>query len=37
VSKGAAIDPVAAYRKSGYRAHCGEKRPSKQTLGGGIV
>ena len=35
--KGAAIDPVAAYRKSGYRAKCGEMRPGKQNLGGGIV
>jgi L-rhamnose isomerase/sugar isomerase len=37
VSKGAAIDPVAAYRNSGYRAKCGEMRPGKQSLGGGIV
>jgi L-rhamnose isomerase/sugar isomerase len=36
-SKGAAIDPVGAYRKSGYRAKCGEMRPGKQSLGGGIV
>jgi L-rhamnose isomerase/sugar isomerase len=35
--KGAAIDPVGAYRKSGYRAKCGERRPGKQNLGGGIV
>jgi L-rhamnose isomerase/sugar isomerase len=34
---GAAIDPVAAYRKSGYRAECAQKRPGKQSLGGGIV
>ena len=37
VMKGAAIDPVGAYRKSGYRAKCGEMRPGKQSLGGGIV
>jgi L-rhamnose isomerase/sugar isomerase len=36
-SRGAAIDPVAAYRASGYRAECGRKRPGKQSLGGGIV
>jgi L-rhamnose isomerase/sugar isomerase len=35
--KGAAIDPVGAYRKSGYRAKCGQMRPGKQSLGGGIV
>ncbi|MEO6080375.1 MAG: L-rhamnose catabolism isomerase [Steroidobacteraceae bacterium] len=37
VQNGAAIDPVAAYRKSGYRARCGQTRPGKQSLGGGIV
>jgi L-rhamnose isomerase/sugar isomerase len=37
VTKGAAIDPVAAYRKSGYRAKCAQMRPGKQSLGGGIV
>ena len=37
LSKGAAIDPVATYRNSGYRAKCGQMRPSKQSLGGGIV
>jgi L-rhamnose isomerase/sugar isomerase len=37
VSRGAAIDPVAAYRASGYRAECGRNRPGKQSLGGGIV
>jgi L-rhamnose isomerase/sugar isomerase len=36
-SRGAAIDPVAAYRASGYRAECGRQRPGKQSLGGGIV
>jgi L-rhamnose isomerase / sugar isomerase len=37
VLKGAAIDPVSAYRDSGYRARCGQTRPGKQSLGGGIV
>ncbi|HEV8442537.1 MAG TPA: L-rhamnose catabolism isomerase [Steroidobacteraceae bacterium] len=37
VSKGGAIDPVGAYRDSGYRAHCAHARPGKQNLGGGIV
>jgi L-rhamnose isomerase/sugar isomerase len=37
ISKGAAIDPIAAFRKSGYRAKCAEMRPGKQSLGGGIV
>ncbi len=36
-ASGGAIDPVAAYRKSGYRAHCAQARPGKQSLGGGIV
>jgi L-rhamnose isomerase / sugar isomerase len=36
-SKGGAIDPVATYRASGYRAHCARTRPGKQSLGGGIV
>jgi L-rhamnose isomerase/sugar isomerase len=37
VSRGAAIEPVATYRKSGYRARCAEMRPGKQSLVGGIV
>ena len=37
VSKGGAIDPVGAYRSSGYRARCAQARPGKQSLGGGIV
>src|SRR4051812_33565692 len=37
LAKGAAIDPIGAYRNSGYRAKCGEMRPGKQSLGGGIV
>jgi L-rhamnose isomerase / sugar isomerase len=37
LQKGAAIDPVATYRQSGYRAKCAQMRPGKQSLGGGIV
>src|SRR5688500_2253287 len=37
LQKGAAIDPIAAYRRSGYRAACAEKRPAVQSFGGGIV
>ena len=37
VSRGGAIDPVAAYRDSGYRARCEQSRPGKQSLGGSIV
>ncbi|HTU65214.1 MAG TPA: L-rhamnose catabolism isomerase [Steroidobacteraceae bacterium] len=36
-SRGAAIDPVGAYRASGYRASVAKDRPGKQSLGGGIV
>jgi L-rhamnose isomerase/sugar isomerase len=36
-ASGGAIDPVGAYRRSGYRAHCAQARPGKQSLGGGIV
>jgi L-rhamnose isomerase/sugar isomerase len=35
--QGAAIDPVAIYRKTGYRATCALKRPTQQSFGGGIV
>ena len=35
--KGAAIDPVAAYRASGYRAACARNRPAQKNFGGGIV
>jgi L-rhamnose isomerase/sugar isomerase len=35
--QGAAIDPVGAYRQSGYRQKVGVDRPGKQSLGGGIV
>jgi L-rhamnose isomerase/sugar isomerase len=35
--KGAAIDPVGAYRASGYRQKVGVDRPGKQNLGGGII
>lgn len=37
LQKGAAIDPVATYRQSGYRAKCAQMRPGKQSLGGGII
>jgi L-rhamnose isomerase/sugar isomerase len=37
MSKGGAIDPIAAYRDSGYRARCAQTRPGKQSLGGGII
>lgn len=37
LQKGAAIDPVGAYRRSNYRLECVNKRPSAQTFGGGIV
>jgi L-rhamnose isomerase / sugar isomerase len=35
--KGAAIDPVGAYRKSGYRAGCALRRPAKGGSSSGIV
>jgi L-rhamnose isomerase/sugar isomerase len=35
--KGAAIDPLSAYRASGYRAMCAAKRPVRKGGGGGIV
>jgi L-rhamnose isomerase/sugar isomerase len=35
--KGAAIDPVAAYRASGYRARVAEERPAVRGGSGGIV
>lgn len=35
--KGAAIDPVAAFRASGYRAKVTEERPQTRAGGGGIV
>jgi len=34
---GGAIDPVAAYRASGYRVKVGEQRPVVSGAGGGIV
>jgi len=37
LQKGAAIDPVATYRRSGYRAACASNRPAQQNFGGGIV
>jgi L-rhamnose isomerase/sugar isomerase len=35
--QGAAIDPIATYRRSGYRAACAEARPAVKTSGSGIV
>ncbi len=35
--KGAAIDPLSAYRASGYRAACAKRRPVRAGGGGGIV
>lgn len=37
LTKGAAIDPIAAYRQSRYRAACAERRPAQKSFGGGIV
>jgi L-rhamnose isomerase/sugar isomerase len=37
VLNGAAIDPIAVYRSSGYRAACAAKRPAQRSFGGGIV
>ncbi len=37
LSNGAAIDPVGAYRASGYRQHCAGARPARRAFGGGIV
>jgi L-rhamnose isomerase / sugar isomerase len=37
LENGAAIDPVAAFRASGYRATVAEERPAASGLGGGIV
>ena len=34
---GAAIEPLAAYRASGYRAACAANRPARAASGGGIV
>jgi L-rhamnose isomerase / sugar isomerase len=34
---GGAIDPLAAYRASGYRAVCAASRPARAASGGGIV
>jgi L-rhamnose isomerase/sugar isomerase len=35
--QGAAIDPVQAYRKSGYRAACADRRPASARSGAGMV
>lgn len=37
LEKGAAVDPVAAYRASGYRAKVAGERPAVSGAGGGIV
>jgi L-rhamnose isomerase / sugar isomerase len=37
VKRGAAIDPIGAYRKSGYRAMCDDKRPPLAGARSGIV
>ncbi|HPG21424.1 MAG TPA: L-rhamnose catabolism isomerase [Amaricoccus sp.] len=37
LEKGAAIDPVGAYRASGYRARVAAERPASRGSGGGIV
>lgn len=37
LESGAAIDPVAAYRASGYRARVASERPAVSGAGGGIV
>jgi L-rhamnose isomerase/sugar isomerase len=37
LQKGAAVDPVSAYRQSNYRLACAERRPAAQNFGGGIV
>jgi len=34
---GGAIDPVATYRKSGYRVDCTRRRPSRSAGGSGII
>lgn len=37
MEKGTAVDPVAAYRASGYRAKIADERPAVSGAGGGIV
>ena len=37
LQKGGAIDPVAAYRASGYRAKVSNSRPASVAVGGGLV
>lgn len=37
VKQGAAIDPIGAYRKSGYRAQCADQRPAQAGTRSGIV
>jgi L-rhamnose isomerase / sugar isomerase len=35
--RGGAIDPVTAYRASGYRQRCATLRPASRSTGGGII
>lgn len=37
LEKGASVDPVAAFRASGYRAKVTAERPAVSGAGGGIV
>ena len=37
VRHGGAVDPIAAYRKAGYRARVADVRPRVSGAGGGIV
>jgi len=37
IDQGAAAEPVAVYRASGYRHRVGELRPAAKAGGGGIV
>lgn len=37
LESGGAIDPIGAYRSTGYRAQMGKERPPVQSSGGGIV
>jgi L-rhamnose isomerase/sugar isomerase len=37
LERGAAVDPIGAYRADGYRARVGAERPAVRSSGGGIV
>jgi L-rhamnose isomerase/sugar isomerase len=37
LERGAAVDPIGAYRADGYRARVGAERPTVRSSGGGIV